>query len=293
MADFDLSEDKGKPEAAKASINNEETSQQKQKRTWMSSWVALDSEKQLAISTAVIAFATIASVFVATLSSLVSFEQWKELKTAELIAREQLEAAKIANKQANDAFVATTNTTRRGVRAFLHFSQRLGLNDLVRPDQSKDDTASYPIELVDDSNAIVYVKNIGATPAFHVRHFAKSFMISTQDWQAGRLPKFSPTSAELLRLATAERGGSIIEKDAEDKFPSNMDKSIGPYDNLDFQSRKLLYYVDAYAYYRDVYNVPHYISQCFVFNSQSRMKITSDDFAVTQWANCNLDYDFQ
>jgi hypothetical protein len=237
-------------------------------------------ERITAFSTTVIALATLASVAATGLSAIVSYRQWMELKEATEVSRAQAEASRAANIQAATALSTTIDATKKQARAYLVFDKPL-LDFVTLPTNAKPNEY-YIFDLTNDSNAVITLKNIGATPAYQVVRAAHSILIKAP---VDKIPQFAPSASELLSAAEKEKNGYILGTQENDVFPADF-APITKDTNADFRAHKLFYLTQMYAYYRDVFGEPHYTIGCWLFGGDAAATRKGGYFSINVMAGC-------
>jgi hypothetical protein len=222
-----------------------------------------DTNAVLAVATVVIAVATVVSFGVSLL-------QWVEIKKA---------------REENGI---TFDATKKQVRAYIVFPSIQVVNDNAFPNLPKGTLARISLSL--GSRFRVLGKNSGATPAFHFYSGVFSSMLPIEKFndRANR-PRFSPRPEELMKSAKDERGGEVLGSRETDKIAAWSDHPINLQEIADFEAGRVIAYADVYAFYRDVYNAPHYIRECFKFDANTF--VDSSDGTVLNYVSCGIEYD--
>jgi hypothetical protein len=219
-------------------------------------------EKVTALFTAIIALATLASVAATVVIGAVSYMQWQELQTATKVSRSQADAARSANLLASKVLSITMESAKKQARAYLIF----GLPELnsVNIAPGADPKKYHYLDFNQHSNPVITVKNIGATPAYQVQRLARGMFVNVNS----TIQRFAPSPSELLEAGAKEHQGYILGSKESDTFPGAF-QTVTDEINAGFRSKKMVYLIQMYAYYRDVFGDPHYISACHIVDDDS------------------------
>ena len=228
------------------------------------------TDKWIAASTTLIAVLTALSLAVSLYAAQVSHKQW--------------EAVDAANRETINSVNETIDAINKQTQAYVILDKVFFTNlDFKAREQG---AAASPIT---SSSQVSYsIVNIGATPAFHVRERAISRFLPQADFLAGK-EKLIPDSAKLLQTATDFQGGGTLGKDRTDKTDADWNDAAVLNHVLDFTSGKTVIYVDMNVVYRDLYDAPHFLSECFAFDAAT--KITKETGEIIQYATCGEEYD--